>query len=114
LLLGILFGFFCDASISITLVMAQSLMPGRVGVASGVILGLGFVTGGIGVPVTGWLADRFGMQLALSSLALFLIAGSLLALTLPGKRAVAAEVQEVQLEEAILRDEARAPRGAGR
>ena len=49
-------------------------MPGRVGVASGVILGLGFVTGGIGVPVTGWLADRYGMQLALSSLAIPLVA----------------------------------------
>jgi FSR family fosmidomycin resistance protein-like MFS transporter len=117
LLLAVLFGFFCDASISITLVMAQSLMPGRVGVASGVILGLGFVTGGIGVPVTGWLADRFGMQLALSSLALFLIAGSLLALTLPGKRELAREAQEVRHEEAVLRDaqrEAAATRGAQR
>ena len=114
LLLAVLFGFFCDASISITLVMAQGLMPGRVGVASGVILGLGFVTGGIGVPVTGWLADRFGMQLALSSLALFLIAGSLMALTLPSKREVTEEAQEIRQEEAILRGEAAASRGASR
>ncbi|MEZ4563987.1 MAG: MFS transporter [Thermomicrobiales bacterium] len=117
LVLAVLFGFFCDASISITLVMAQGLMPGRVGVASGVILGLGFVTGGIGVPVTGWLADRFGMQFALSSLALFLVAGSLMALTLPSRRQVAREVQEIEREEAILRDaprEATAPRAAQR
>ncbi len=117
LVLAALFGFFCDASISITLVMAQGLMPGRVGVASGVILGLGFVTGGIGVPVTGWLADRFGMQTALSSLAILLVAGSLLALTLPSKREVAQEAQEIRREEAILRDappEAAAPRGAQR
>lgn len=114
LVLAALFGFFCDASISITLVMAQGLMPGRVGVASGVILGLGFVTGGIGVPITGWLADRFGMQLALSSLAILLIAGSLLALTLPSRREVAQEAQEIRNEEAILRDEAVAPRGARR
>jgi FSR family fosmidomycin resistance protein-like MFS transporter len=114
LLLAAIFGFFCDASISITLVMAQGLMPGRVGVASGVILGLGFVTGGIGVPVTGWIADRFGMQLALSSLAIVLVAGSLLALTLPSKREVAQEVEEILHEEAILSSEAPAPRGAGR
>ncbi|MFT4040108.1 MAG: MFS transporter [Thermomicrobiales bacterium] len=119
LLLAAIFGFFCDASISITLVLAQGFMPGRVGVASGVILGLGFVTGGIGVPVTGWLADRYGMQAALSSLALLLIAGSLLALTLPSKRAVQREVAEIQQEEATLRDDAApaasaAPRGAGR
>lgn len=83
LILGAIFGFFCDASISVTLVMAQKLVPGRVGIASGVILGLGFVTGGIGVPVTGRLADLFGMQLALSSLVVMLVAGTLLTLTLP-------------------------------
>lgn len=113
LVLAAIFGFFCDASISITLVMAQGLMPGRVGVASGVILGLGFVTGGVGVPVTGWLADRYGMQVALSSLAVLLVAGSLLALTLPSRREVTQEVQEIQHEEVALRSEA-APRGARR
>ncbi|MDQ2655279.1 MAG: MFS transporter, partial [Chloroflexota bacterium] len=114
LLLAALFGFFCDASISITLVMAQGLMPGRVGVASGVILGLGFVTGGIGVPVTGWLADQYGMQIALSSLAILLVAGSLMALTLPEKREVAQEMAEIRQEEALLSGETAATRGAGR
>ena len=90
LILGAIFGFFCDASISVTLVMAQKLVPGRVGIASGVILGLGFVTGGIGVPITGRLADLFGMQIALSSLVVMLIAGTLLTFTLP---ATAAEVR---------------------
>jgi FSR family fosmidomycin resistance protein-like MFS transporter len=115
LLLAVLFGFFCDASISITLVMAQSLMPGRVGVASGVILGLGFVTGGVGVPVTGWLADRFGMQVALSSLSVFLVAGALLALTLPGRRELARDAQDIEREETLLDDdqrEAAATRGS--
>jgi FSR family fosmidomycin resistance protein-like MFS transporter len=116
LVLAALFGFCSDSALSITLVMAQGFMPGRIGVASGVILGLGFVTGGIGVPVTGWLADRFGMQLALSSLAILLVAGALLALTLPSRREVAQEEQEVWQEEAILRDAPReaAPRGAQR
>src|SRR5215216_7989516 len=81
--LAALFGFFCDASLSITLVMAQRLVPGRVGVASGVILGLGFVTGGIGVPITGRISDLFGMQVALASLTVLLAAASLIALTIP-------------------------------
>src|SRR5215216_4651700 len=83
-----LVGFFCDASLSITLVMAQRLVPGRIGVASGVILGLGFVTGGIGVPITGRIADLFGMQVALASLTLLLAAASLVALTLPTGREI--------------------------
>jgi FSR family fosmidomycin resistance protein-like MFS transporter len=86
LFLAALFGFFCDASLSVTLVMAQRLVPGRVGVASGVILGLGFVTGGIGVPITGRIADIFGMQLALASLSVLLVLGSLVALTIPTGR----------------------------
>jgi FSR family fosmidomycin resistance protein-like MFS transporter len=86
LLLAAIFGFFCDASLSITLVMAQRLVPGRVGVASGVILGLGFVTGGLGVPITGRIADLFGMQVALASLAVLLVLGSLVALTVPSDR----------------------------
>ena len=89
LLLAALFGFFCDASLSVTLVMAQRMVPGRVGVASGVILGLGFVTGGIGVPITGRIADLFGMQVALASLAVLLVLGSLVALTIPSGRETA-------------------------
>lgn len=95
LALAALFGFFCDASLSVTLVMAQRLMPGRVGVASGVILGLGFVTGGIGVPITGRIADLFGMQTALASLAALLVLGSLVALTIPAGRAAARAAESI-------------------
>ena len=90
LLLAVLFGFFCDASLSITLVIAQRLVPGRIGIASGVVLGLGFVTGGVGVPITGRIADLFGMQTALASLTVLLAVASLLALTIPSDREVAA------------------------
>lgn len=80
---GALFGLTADASLSVTLVMAQRLVPGRVGVASGAILGLGFVTGGIGVPLTGRLADVVGIQIALGSLGLLAGLAALLALTIP-------------------------------
>lgn len=83
LLTGALFGLACDASLSVTLVMAQRLVPGRVGVTSGVILGLGFITGGIGVPITGRLADAVGIQAALMSLGVLAAIGSLVALTIP-------------------------------
>lgn len=83
LLLGALFGFFCDASLSVTLVLAQALAPGRVGVATGVILGLGFITGGIGVPITGRLADAAGFPIALASLSGLAVLAILVATTIP-------------------------------
>jgi FSR family fosmidomycin resistance protein-like MFS transporter len=83
LLAAALFGLLADASIAVTLVAAQRLLPGRAGVASGFILGMGFVTGGIGAPVTGWIADRIGLQLALGSTALALLAALALCWAVP-------------------------------
>ncbi|MGI8643002.1 MAG: MFS transporter, partial [Thermomicrobiales bacterium] len=82
-LAGAIFGLIADSSLSVTLVAAQRLLPGRTGVASGIILGLGFVTGGIGVPVTGRLADAVGIAPALSSLALVAVLATVVALTIP-------------------------------
>jgi len=45
--------------------MAQQLMAGRAGMASGLILGLGFVTGAIGVPIMGAMADAYGITTAM-------------------------------------------------
>jgi MFS transporter, FSR family, fosmidomycin resistance protein len=81
-----------DSSLSVTLVMAQSLVPGRVGIASGMILGLGFITGGIGVPITGWVADQIGFQGAMLSLGVVGAAAALLALTIPSDARLAARM----------------------
>lgn len=61
-------GFLLGASTAVTLVMAQEVLPRNVGVASGLILGLGFATGGVGVSITGTLADSFGLFTALNSI----------------------------------------------
>jgi FSR family fosmidomycin resistance protein-like MFS transporter len=82
-LFGALFGFLSDSSLSMTLSAAQRLLPGRTGVASGVILGLGFITGGIGVPITGALGDRFGIDVALMCLALLCVLAAFLAWRTP-------------------------------
>ncbi len=64
---GALVGLLAASTAPLLLVMAQQLMRGRAGVASGLILGLGFVAGAIGTPVFGALADAFGMQNAVRS-----------------------------------------------
>lgn len=79
--LGAVFGVLSDSSLSVTLTAAQRLLPGRTGIASGVILGLGFITGGVGVPITGYIGDRAGIDVALSLLALLCLGAAVLAWT---------------------------------
>jgi FSR family fosmidomycin resistance protein-like MFS transporter len=49
------------ASFAVTIVLAQELLPRYLGLASGLILGLGFGTGGLGTAVSGILADTLGL-----------------------------------------------------
>ena len=49
------------ASFSVTIVLAQELLPNNLGLASGLILGLGFGTGGLGTAISGYFADIFGL-----------------------------------------------------
>lgn len=62
---GALVGLLAASTAPLLLVFAQQLMIGRAGVASGLILGLGFVTGALGVPVTGAVADTWGIATAM-------------------------------------------------
>jgi FSR family fosmidomycin resistance protein-like MFS transporter len=82
---GALVGLTAASTGPLMLVMAQQLMAGRAGMASGLILGLGFVTGAIGVPVTGMLADQFGMATAIEAQVLLVVATIGLARLLPSE-----------------------------
>ena len=50
------------ASFSVTIVLAQELLPDNLVLASGLILGLGFGTGGLGAALSGYLADHIGLD----------------------------------------------------
>lgn len=63
-------------------VFAQSLMPHRIGMISGVFFGLLFGFGGLGAALIGALADRIGIQ-TVYQLCAFLPAMGLLTVYLP-------------------------------
>ncbi len=88
-LLGPAFTFVADMSLSITLVLAQRFLPGRIGMASGFILGIGFVTGGIGIPVTGAIADSFGFSTAIMASSLLLVVAAMIGTRIPGRESAA-------------------------
>lgn len=89
---GAAIGLLSGSTSPLMLVMAQQLMVGRAGVASGFILGLGFVAGAIGSPVFGAIGDAFGMQDAVRSQILVLILAAVAAWFLPSESRMA-EVQ---------------------
>jgi FSR family fosmidomycin resistance protein-like MFS transporter len=74
------------ASFSVTVVFAQELLPQHLGVASGLTLGLSFGAGGVGVALSGWLADLFGLQISVWLLVLLPGIAGLIALTLSPPR----------------------------
>jgi FSR family fosmidomycin resistance protein-like MFS transporter len=55
--LSVVIGFVLSSAFSAILVYAQELMPGRVGMVSGLFFGLAFGMGGIGAALLGKLAD---------------------------------------------------------
>jgi len=70
---AILIGFLAASTAPLMLLMAQQLMASRAGLASGLVMGLGFVTGAVGVPINGAIADAIGLQKSLMTHAVLVI-----------------------------------------
>jgi FSR family fosmidomycin resistance protein-like MFS transporter len=75
-------GLILASAFPAIVVFAQELMPGKVGMISGLFFGLAFGMGGLGAAVLGWLADRVGIEAVYQACA-FLPAIGLLAAWLP-------------------------------
>ncbi len=60
--LSVVIGFVLSSAFSAILVYAQELMPGRVGMVSGLFFGVAFGMGGIGAAALGALADRTSIE----------------------------------------------------
>ena len=71
------------ATFAVTIVMGQEYLPGRIGVASGVTIGLSIGLGGIGAPLLGLLADADGLRAVFELVAVFPLLALVLAHWLP-------------------------------
>ena len=76
-------GFIFVAAQASFVVLGQEYLPNRVGLASGVTLGLAVSLGGAFTPVLGIVADRWGVGASIGTVALLALAATLVALTLP-------------------------------
>ncbi len=78
-------GLLTGGPYSVIVVQAQKVIPGGMGLASGLTLGFIFSAGAIGTIFTGMLADNLGFIAAFYLTAVIALAGGLLGLLLPGK-----------------------------
>jgi len=63
----ILFGFLLWSSFAVTISMAHELVPTQIGFISGLFMGIAMGAGGIGVSISGIIADHFGLTATLAT-----------------------------------------------
>ena len=80
--LTVIIGLVLASAFPAIVVFAQELMPGKVGMVSGLLFGFSFGMGGLGAAALGWLADRTSIETVYGYCA-FLPAIGLLAAFLP-------------------------------
>jgi FSR family fosmidomycin resistance protein-like MFS transporter len=76
-------GFVTIASFAITVVLGQAYLPNRLGLASGITLGVAIGLGGIAATALGVVADVHGVETVLWTVAALPLPAILLALSLP-------------------------------
>ena len=81
-MLAVVIGLILASAFSAIVVYAQELLPGRVGLISGLFFGFAFGMGGVGAAALGQLADRVGIE-TVYGICAFLPAIGLLAAFLP-------------------------------
>ncbi len=85
LLILALTGLALISSFATTVVLAQEMMPGYVGMASGLTIGFSIGLGGIGATILGYIADHFGIPSVFTVLSILPLIGLALASFLPGR-----------------------------
>jgi len=77
------FGFALWSGLAVMLAMAHEMVPGKVGLTSGIMLGAALGVGGLGVAVTGILADMYSLETALYLLPFLILAACVIIYYLP-------------------------------
>jgi FSR family fosmidomycin resistance protein-like MFS transporter len=85
---AILIGFLAASTAPLMLLMAQQLMASRAGLASGLVMGLGFVTAALGIPINGAIADVIGLQKSLMTHVILVLVTIVIAWFLPTEKEI--------------------------
>jgi FSR family fosmidomycin resistance protein-like MFS transporter len=81
--LAVAFGVGISLSAGVIVVVGQELLPNRIGMASGVTLGLAVSVGGIGAPLYGLIGDRAGLPMVFAAIGAVALIASAASIALP-------------------------------
>jgi MFS transporter, FSR family, fosmidomycin resistance protein len=90
-------GFFLQSTLPVNVTFGQALAPVSAATVSSIMMGFGWGTGGLSVPIVGLIADRIGIEATLSGLALVPIVAAACALPLPSHARVVAPVRPAEV-----------------
>lgn len=79
-------GFIVLSSFAVTVVYAQKMFPGHIGLVSGLMIGFAIGMGGIGATVMGALADWIGLTTLIHLFAFLTLLGWLMGIRLPNDK----------------------------
>ncbi len=82
-------GAILQLSLPVNVVYAQELFPEQMSTVSGLMMGFAWGVAGLALAAVGWLADRYGLPIALGAVGLTPLLGAMLAAALPRDRRVA-------------------------
>ncbi|AZN39878.1 MFS transporter [Paenibacillus albus] len=88
--IAFILGFIMLSGYSVSVVYSQELLPGKVGMASGLITGLAFGMGALGAVVLGKLAEEWGLDRMMTTSSFLPLIGLLAILLPPDRREEAA------------------------
>ena len=74
----ILSGFLLWSSFAVTISMAHELVPTQIGLISGLFMGIAMGAGGIGVSISGIVADHCGLSATLATFPIIVLVAALL------------------------------------
>jgi FSR family fosmidomycin resistance protein-like MFS transporter len=81
-------GFLLQSTLPVNVTFGQMIAPISAATVSSLMMGFGWGTAGISVPFVGMLADRIGIEHALTTMAFMPLGAAMLAWPLPGGKLV--------------------------
>jgi FSR family fosmidomycin resistance protein-like MFS transporter len=96
-------GFLLQSTLPVNVTFAQLIAPISAATVSSLMMGFAWGTGGLSVPLVGMMADRFGIERALTVMSALPLVGALLAVSLPSRKQahVAARASDATTAEGI-------------